>query len=74
MARQAAPAATPRAGSRADPSRVARSDVALPFPVGIWRLHRSAMTNAYWIIADATRGFSTTCDARLAESERDIAD
>jgi len=74
MPRQTAPAATPRAGSRAHPSRVARSDIVLPFPIGIWRLNRSSMTNAYWIIADVTHGFSTTRDARLTESERDIAD
>ncbi len=32
------------------------------------------MTNAYWIVTDATDRFSATCDARLTESERDIAD
>jgi len=53
---------------------VARSDILLPFPVGIRQFHRSSMTNAYWITTDATHGFSATCDACLAESERDIAD
>jgi len=74
MPRETTPSSAPRAGSRENASRVARSDVVLPFPVGIWRLHRSSMTNAYRIITDATHGLSTTCDARLTESERDIAD
>src|SRR6266487_4069302 len=74
MPRQTAPAAAPRASSRADPSGVARSDIFLPLPVGIRRLHRSSMTNAYWIITDATHGFSATGDARLTDSEREIPD
>ncbi len=72
--RETTPSSAPRAGSRENSSCVARSDVVLPFPIGIWRLHCSSMTNAYWIITEATHGFSTTRDARLTESERDIAD
>jgi len=74
MPRQAAAAPAPRTSSGADPTSVSRSDIVLPFPIRVRRLHGRAMTNAYWIITHAAYGLSATCDARLAESEGDIAD
>src|SRR5437867_12084100 len=74
MPREATPSSTPRAGSRENSSRVARSYVVLPFPIRIGRLHGSLMAGADRIIPDPPYGISPTGNARSSGSERGVAD
>src|SRR6266576_3811705 len=74
MPRQTAPAATPRAGSRADPSPVARADIVLPFPVWMGRLDSLLMTRTHRIPADIAHRISSAGNAGAPGSERKIPD
>jgi hypothetical protein len=73
MPRQTAPAATPLAGSRTHPSRVARSDIVLPFPIRMWSVDRLLMTRTHRVRADIAHSVSSAGNAATPRSERKIA-